>query len=72
MADNIESQNIATNDPISYVKKDVDKSLFLNYTSSSEISERISKLENKKSSGYDLISNHILKSTNHSTYCTLS
>ena len=33
-------------------------------TNSYEISTLINKLNNKKSSGYDLISNHILKSTN--------
>ena len=64
MAKNIESQNEPTTDPLSYIKKDVSGSLFLNYTSSAEIFDRISKLENKKSSGFDLISNHILKSTN--------
>ena len=63
MANNIESQNIVTKDPLEYIKKEVDKSLFLNYTSSSEIFERISNLENKKSSGCDLISNYTLKST---------
>ena len=64
MAENIESLNMSARDPLSYIKKDVDRSLFLNYTSSVEIFERISKLQNKKSSGYDLISNNILKSTN--------
>ena len=63
MADNIECQNITTKDPLDYIKKVVDKSLFLNYTSSNEILDRISKLENKKSSGCDLISNYTLKST---------
>ena len=36
----------------------------MNYTSTSEILECISKMENKKSSGYDCISNSIIKGTN--------
>ncbi len=64
MSNKIESQSLPTRNPLSYIKKDVDASLFLNYTNSIEIYDRIAKLENKKSSGYDLISNRILKFTN--------
>ena len=64
MANEINSQSIIPRDPLSYIKKNVDSSLFMSYTSASEIFECISKLENKKSSGYDCISNSVLKSTN--------
>ena len=64
MANEINSQSVSPRDPLSYIKKNVDSSLFLSYTSAFEIFKCISKLENKKSSGYDCISNSILKSTN--------
>ena len=64
MAQEIESNSPNTKDPISYIRKNVDRSMFMNFTNSAEISEGINKLQNKKSSGYDLISNCILKSTN--------
>ena len=64
MAQEIESNSSNTKDPISYIRGDVDRSMFMNFTNSSEISESICKLQNKKSSGHDLISNCILKSTN--------
>ena len=66
MAQELESNSTNTKDPISYIKKNVDKSLFMNFTNSTEISKGIHKLQDKKSSGYDLISNCILKSTNSS------
>ena len=64
MASEINSQSFDNEDPLSYVKQHVDRSLFLNYTNSSEIFEVICKLDNKKSSGFDCISNNILKSSN--------
>ena len=68
MANEIASQtaNVVTKDPLSYIDKDVETSLFMNFSSSLEIFDQISKLKNKKSSGYDLISNSILKSTKFS------
>ena len=38
--------------PLSYIKKDVKDSMFLNYTSTLEVFQYISKLDNKKSSGF--------------------
>ena len=64
MADKINDRNLSNIDPLSYITHDVNNSMFLRFTSTYEISERISKLDNKKSSGYDLISNCILKATN--------
>ena len=64
MAQEIESNSPNTTDPISYVRKNVGRSMFMNFTNSAEISDGICKLQNKKSSGHDLISNCILKSTN--------
>ena len=64
MASDIDSQCTETKDPLSYIKQNVDRSLFLDFTNSAEIFEGICKLESKKSSGYDCISNIILKSTN--------
>ena len=66
MANEINSQTNDTKDPLTYIRKNVKDSLFMNYTCTSEIIDCISKMENKKSSGYDCISNSsILKSTNH-------
>ena len=59
-------QNIPSSclkDPLSYIKKKVDNSFVLSRTNSYEISTLIRKLNNKKSSGYDCISNKILKET---------
>ena len=64
MADKIECEQHSTIDPLSYITKEVKNSMFIQYTSTYEISECISKLNNKKSSGYDLISNRVLKATN--------
>jgi len=64
MADEAKSKNETMTDPLDYIKKEVNSSMFLNYTSASEIFKCISKLDNKRSSGYDLINNHILKATN--------
>ncbi len=50
-------------DPIKYMKNKVKESFTFFPTNSSEISSLISKLNNKKSSSYDLISNNILKET---------
>ena len=52
-------------DPLSYIQKKVNNSFVLSGTSAFEISTLIRKLNNKKSSGYDSISNRILKETNH-------
>ena len=65
MANEINSQIKDTKDPLTYIRKNVQNSLFMNYTSISEILNCISKMDNKKSSGYDCISNSILKCTNH-------
>ena len=64
MADKIENENLSSTDPLTYIDKEVKNSMYLQYVNTFEISERISKLDNKKSSGYDLISNCILKATN--------
>ena len=51
-------------DPMSFIKKERNKnSMILCATDEFEISRLISKLESKRSSGYDLVSNKILKAT---------
>ena len=50
-------------DPLSYIKKQVGNSFVLSKTNSFEIISLIDNLNNKKSSGYDSISNKILKET---------
>ena len=42
---------------------DVEKSIFLSYTNENEVSKLIRNLDNKKSCGYDCITNKVLKSS---------
>ena len=65
MADRFDDHHHPTTDPLSYINQDINNSMFLHFTTTYEISERISKLDNKKSSGYDLISNCILYTQSH-------
>ena len=44
-------------DPLSYISKDVQNSIFLSLPKASEISKNIVKLLDKNSCGYDLVSN---------------
>ena len=64
MADKFDTEDKSVPNPLDYIKKDVKDSMFLNYTSTHEIFQYISKLDNKKSSGFDLINNCILKASN--------
>ena len=50
-------------DPLEYMKEEVRNSFVLSPTSTYEMHTLIDKLNNKKSSSYDLISNSILKET---------
>ena len=62
--DNMDSSRIK--DPLSYISKDVQNSIFLTLPTAQEISKNISKLINKNSCGYDHVSNRTMKATNHS------
>ena len=53
-------------DPLSYISKEVQNSIFLSLPTAQEISKNISKLVNKNSCGYDHVSNRTMKATNHS------
>ena len=57
-------KSIRLKDHLSYISKNVQNSLFLLLPNSQEISKIILKLDEKKSCGYDFISNKILKVTN--------
>ena len=51
-------------DPLSFIKKEQNQNSMIVFpTNTSEIINVISKLDNKKSCGYDLVSNKILKAT---------
>ena len=50
-------------DPLSYISKSVVHSILLSNTNCNEISRLLSKLNNKTSRAYDLVSNNTLKST---------
>ena len=51
-------------DPLSFIKRDENKNTMVLFpTDAHELHTLISKLNNKKSSGYDSISNQIIKST---------
>ena len=53
-------------DPLSFIKRDENKhTMVLFPTNAHELQKLISKLNNKKSSGYDSISNQIIKATSH-------
>ena len=53
-------------DPLSYISKEVQNSIFLSLPSADEISKNISKLINKNSCGYDNVSNKTMTATNQS------
>ena len=58
-----EVDNERLRDPLDYMKNEVKNSFVFSPTSTFEIHTLIDKLNNKKSSGYDLISNSILRET---------
>ena len=60
--DNIDNSRLK--DPLSYISKDVQNSLFLHAPNSDEISKDINKLADTNSCSYDLVSNRTLKATN--------
>ena len=60
--DDIDSNKLK--DPLSYISKDVQNSIFLSLPTAQEISKNITRLINKDSSGYDLVSNRTIKATN--------
>ena len=62
--DDIDSTRLK--DPLSYISKQVQNSIFLSLPTAQEISKNISRLINKNSCGYDLVSNRTMKATNHS------
>ena len=62
--DNMDSSKLK--DPLSYISKDVQNSIFLSLPKAEEISKNISKLVNKNSCSYDLVSNRAMKATNQS------
>ena len=62
--DDIDSTRLK--DPLSYISKQVQNSIFLSLPTAQEISKNISRLINKNSCGYDHVSNRTMKATNHS------
>ena len=50
-------------DPMDYLTAKVNKSVYLSYTDAAEVAKLIQSLDNKKSSGFDRISNKLLKSS---------
>ena len=62
--DNMDSSKLR--DPLSYISKDVQNSIFLSLPKAEEISKNISKLVSKNSCSYDLVSNRAMKATNQS------
>ena len=56
--------SIKLKDPLSYISKEVQNSIFLSLPTAQEISKNITKLINKDSCGYDLVSNRTIKATN--------
>ena len=63
MAENYQNTPSSLKDPLSFMQKKIHNSFVLSGTNSFEISTLIRKLNNKKSSGYDSISNKVLKET---------
>ena len=55
--------NSRLKDPLDFMKEEVKSSFVLSPTSTYEVHTLIDKVNNKKSSGYDMISNSILKQT---------
>ena len=51
--------------PLEYLSHNINHSMFLHETSSAEVLDLISKLENNKACGFDHITNKILKSTSY-------
>ena len=51
--------------PLDYISKKINHSIFMHDTDEAEILSLISKLEPKKACGYDLINNKIIKSTSY-------
>ena len=60
--DNMDSSKLRN--PLSYISKDVQNSIFLSLPTADEISKIITKLVNKNSCSYDLVSNRAIKATN--------
>ena len=60
--DNLDSNKLK--DPLSYISNEVQNSIFLSLPTAQEISKNITKLINKDSCGYDLVSNRTIKATN--------
>ena len=65
MASDLEMSANPTKDPLDYITTDVEANFLPSLTNTSEILKLISKLNDKKASGYDSISNKILKATRH-------
>ena len=59
--DNLDNSRLK--DPLSYISKDVQNSLFLHVPNSDEIAKDINKLADTNSCSYDLVSNRTLKAT---------
>ena len=62
--DNLDGSKVK--DPLSYISKEVKNSIFLSLPKAEEISKNITRLLNKNSCGYDLVSNRTMKATNAS------
>ena len=64
MADAFENlDNDQVTDPIDYISTNVEKDFVLRNTNCDEVTKKIQSLDEKKSCGYDLISNKVLKSS---------
>ena len=63
MASELNPENYESKDPLDYIQMHVKHSVFLPFTDANKILRLLSKLDINKGSGYDLISNRIIKST---------
>ena len=55
--------NLENADPLKYISEQVQQSVFLPFTDTNKVSNLLTKLDINKGSGYDLISNRVLKAT---------
>ena len=55
--------NLENADPLKYIAKQVQQSVFPPFTDTNKVSNLLTKLDINKGSGYDLISNRVLKAT---------
>ena len=55
--------NLDNADPLKYISEQVQQSVFLPFTDTNKVSNLLTKLDINKGSGYDLISNMVLKTT---------